>query len=293
MKRAWMIVFAVVLAAGVLLAQTPQQPDTGLPQQQTPAPRPATPPQPETGTSSTSGATPSAANQGATHIAPGSIIPARLTKTVDAKKAKQGDPVVATIPGDLKSTTGQIVVPKDTKVIGHITEAQKRSKDQKESQLGIAFDQMTMQNGQQMQLPMSIQAIVAPPKNNAAPSENQPPSAASGGSANYPSGGSRAGSSGTMGGNPSATTASPSTESAPGNPQAQSAPNPPITEETKGMVGFKDMTLGAPEASNGSVVTSEKTNVKLEDGTLLLLRVAPAAQQNQQSPQTPQAPPQK
>lgn len=300
MKRAMMIVFAVALATGILLAQTPQQtapttsqeppastlPQTGTPAQTstpaTTAPQPSTPAQ--TGTAAQSATT----EQNAAHVAPGSIIPVRLTKTVDAKKAKQGDQVVATVPGDLKATNGQVVIPKDTKVIGHVTEAQKRGKDQKESQLGIAFDQMTM-NGQQVQLPMSIQAIVAPQKNNAtAASENQPPSAAGGSSSNYPSGGGRGGA---MGGNTSAPTAPATSESAPNtnNSQAQSAPNPPITEDTKGMVGFKDMNLGASDGSNGSVVSSEKNNVKLEDGTLMLLRVSPAAQ-NQQSPQTPQTP---
>lgn len=292
MKRAMMIVLTIALAAGVLLAQTPQQAPTTT--QEPPAstqPQTSTPPQ-TTAPEQPGGTTPSATpEQNAAHIAPGSIIPVRLTKTVDAKKAKQGDQIVATIPGDLKATNGQVVVPKDTKVIGHITEAQKRSKDQKESQLGIAFDQMTMQNGQQVQLPMSIQAIIAPPKTNAtAASENQPPGSASGSSSNYPSG---AGRSGTMGGNPSAPATPPTTESAPPNTQAQSAPNPPVTEDTKGMVGYKDMTLGEPNATSGSVVTSEKNNVKLEDGTLVLLRVSPSAQQNDQAPPTRQTPQQK
>ncbi len=303
MKRAMMIVFAITLVGGVLLAQTPQQtapttsqepPASTLPQTTTPPqtsiPQTATPPSSAPAQSGT--ATQSATNeQNAAHISPGSIIPVRLAKTVDAKKAKQGDEVVATVPGDLKSTTGQIVVPKDTKIIGHVTEAQKRSKEQKESQLGIAFNQMTM-NGQQVQLPLSIQAIVASPKNNATAAENQAPGAASSGSSNYPSGGGRGGA---MGGNTSAPNTPSSGESAPNtnNPQAQAAPNPPITEATKGMVGFKDMNLGAPDANNGSVVTSEKNNVKLEDGTLMLLRVSPAAQQNQPAPQTQQTPQQK
>ncbi len=292
MKRAMMIVFAVALAAGVLLAQTPQQaptttqepPASTMPQASTPSQSP-TPAQ----TGATTGS--ASPEQKAAHIAPGSIIPARLTKTVDAKKAKQGDQVVATVPGDLKATNGEVLVPKDTKVIGHITEAQKRSKEQKESQLGIAFDQMQMQNGQEVQLPMSIQAIVAPAnRNNNASPENQPSTAPSGTSTMSPPGGSRAG---TMGGNSSAPTGAPSTESAPANTQAQSSPTPPITENTKGMVGFKDMNLEAPNANNASVVTSEKNNVKLEDGTLMLLRVSPSAQQNQQSPQTQQTPQQK
>src|SRR5579884_1897705 len=80
--------------------------------------------------------------QAANHvkIAPGSVIPVQLAKTVDAKKAKTGDEVVATVTQDMKTNNGDVLVPKDTKVIGHVTEAQARSKEQKQSELGIAFD---------------------------------------------------------------------------------------------------------------------------------------------------------
>jgi hypothetical protein len=50
---------------------------------------------------------------------------------------------------------------------------------------------------------------------------------------------------------------------------------PPITAQTQGVVGISDLTLtpAAQNTTQGSVVTSEKNNVKLESGTLLLLRV--------------------
>ena len=77
---------------------------------------------------------------GAPRIAAGSVIPVQLTKTVDAKKAKTGDEVVAKVTQDMKTQSGDVLVPKDTTVIGHVTEAQARNKEQKESQLAIAFD---------------------------------------------------------------------------------------------------------------------------------------------------------
>ena len=48
-------------------------------------------------------------------IAPGSVIPVELTKTIDAKKAKSGDPVEAKVTQDLKTNSGDVLVPKDTK----------------------------------------------------------------------------------------------------------------------------------------------------------------------------------
>ncbi len=98
-----------------------------------------------------------AANQ--LQIAPGSVIPVDLSKTIDAKKAKTGDQVVATVQQDMKTQEGELLVPKSAKVIGHVTEALARSKEQKESHLGIVFDQVVLKSAP-VQLPMSIQAVI-------------------------------------------------------------------------------------------------------------------------------------
>jgi hypothetical protein len=272
-----LITALVVALGGCALAQTLPPPDTRTAQPQQPA---------ATQAPATAPAASAAPTQNAPHIAPGSLIPARLTKTVDAKKVKQGDEVVAVVPGDLKATNGEVLVPKDTKIIGHVTESQARSKEQKESQLGIAFDQMTMKNGDQVQLPLSVQAIVAPPSRNPSAGGQEPSAGAPSPSAgNTPSGGGHGG----MGGNNSQSQAPPS-EGVPTNTQAPANPNPPITENTKGVVGIKDLTLSpTQDAAMGAIVTSEKNNVKLEDGTMLLLRVTSA---NQPSPSnsTPPSP---
>jgi hypothetical protein len=77
-----------------------------------------------------------------------------------------------------------------------------------------------------------------------------------------------------MGG--SAPTATPS-PSAGGNntpTDAQPGARAPITAETKGVVGISNLTLEPGGQTNqGSVVSSEKNNVKLESGTMMLLRV--------------------
>ena len=39
------------------------------------------------------------------------------------------------------------MMPKDTQVVGHVTVAQIRNKEQKESQVGIAFDHAVMKTG--------------------------------------------------------------------------------------------------------------------------------------------------
>jgi hypothetical protein len=208
-------------------------------------------------------------NSSPRRIASGSVIPVQLTKTIDAKKAKSGDTVEAKVTQDMKSQNGDLLLPKDTKVTGHITEAQAHSKEQKESQVGIAFDHAVVRSGADMQLPMSIQAIIAPPSMN-------PNNAENGGQPSTPSGGiSPGGRAPGMGGNApanpnsSAGTNMPADNGAPAN-----NPQTPITANTQGVVGFSNLTLSAaPNPAKGSVVGSEKGNVKLESGTLMLLRV--------------------
>jgi len=222
---------------------------------------------PQAGSTSAPGGAP-------TRIAPGSVIPVSLTKTIDAKKVKTGDEVVAKVTQDMKTNGGEVLVPKDTKVMGHVTEAQPRNKDQKESQVGIAFDRAVMKDGSAMQIPMSIQAIIGQQndQNSSGSGSGETASPARGASAGT-TGSSRGG----MGGSAPASTpsASAGTADTPGDAQAGKSSRPPITAQTEGVVGISDLKLSraASNAADGSVVSSEKNNVKLESGTMMLLRV--------------------
>ncbi len=77
----------------------------------------------------------------------GSILYAELTKTIDAKKAKAGDPVNAVLVADVLAH-GKVVVRRDAKLLGHVTEAQVHSKEVPESRLGIVFDKIITKNGE-------------------------------------------------------------------------------------------------------------------------------------------------
>lgn len=215
----------------------------------------------------------------APRFSPGSVIPVQLTKSIDAKKVKSGDEVLAKVTEDLKATNGEVVVRKDTKVVGHVTAAQARSKEQKESDVGIAFDHAVLKDGSEINMPLSIQAIIAPPNMN--------PANTSGGGgyeqpAGMPSGGGVApggnvGRPAGMGGATAAppATAPPSGLPAPTGPQKSNSASAPITAKTQGVVGISNLKLmtAAPNPKEGSLVSSEKNNVKLESGTLMLLRV--------------------
>jgi hypothetical protein len=263
MKILWAAMASILIISGLTLAQnaapdnsTPQMPPNNSSSQTAPQSQPqqgqANPGQPSD----------------APRIAPGSVIPVQLTKTIDAKKVKTGDPVEAKVTQDLKTTTGVLLVPKDTKMMGHVTQAQARNKEQKESQLGLSFDHAVMKNGSDVPLPMSIQAVIAPPTLNDTNSQSttsQPTSAGG----NMPENGSA---------RPGATAQTPSSPATNGVPatdaQAGSDPRQAITGDTQGVVGMPNVKLAAtPSAGQGSVLSSEKNNVKLESGTFLLLKV--------------------
>ena len=251
------VISATVLCAFCLAQNTPAPPANTS---QIPAPNaPAAPP--NTVTSHIA------------RIAAGSVIPVQLTKTIDAKKAKTGDPVEAKVIQDMKSTNGEVLVPRDTKITGHVVEAQARSKDQKESQLAIVFDHAGIKNGPEMQMPMSIQAIIAPPgmnnpnnggDNAAAPSPGLSPGG------NMPGGGRAPG----MSGSSAPMNNPPNTPNNNNEGNQTNNSRPPITGNTQGVIGISNLSLSVPgNGSQGSLVTSDKGNVKLESGTLMLLRV--------------------
>ncbi len=159
--RAWLVTtFGTLLLCALWQAQTSSAPGTSTPQNQT-----SSMAQNQNG-SPTAPATAPSQTASAPEIAPGSVIPVQLTKSIDAKKAKTGDPVEAKVTQDLKAGNSELVIPKDTKIVGHVTEAQSRNKEDKESQLGIGFDHAVIKNGSDGQLPMSIQAVIAPSRPN-------------------------------------------------------------------------------------------------------------------------------
>src|SRR5712672_4717297 len=77
----------------------------------------------------------------------GSILYAELSKTIDAKKAKVGDPVTAVLVADVLSH-GKIVARHDSKLVGHVTEVQLHTKETPESRLGIVFDKVITKDGE-------------------------------------------------------------------------------------------------------------------------------------------------
>jgi len=198
-------------------------------------------------------------NQTPTKFSPGSLLPVELSKTVDAKKAHTGDPVLGKIPHDL-SSNGRVIIPQDAKVMGHVAEVKPSGHDSKDSTLGIVFDKIALKDGSEIPLTAEIQAVGAPVSNAAPMSEGAPPpqSNPTGANQNSPMG------------TPNNSTATPASQ-----PQESGAPsgpsNPPLTGTSQGIVGLHGYSL-SQGSKQDSVITSQDHNVKLESGTQILLK---------------------
>ena len=82
-------------------------------------------------------------------IETGAMLYLELSKALDAKKVKTGDAVTAQLVADVLSH-GKIVIRRDSKLIGHITEAQPSTKERPESRLGIVFEKVILKGGEEI-----------------------------------------------------------------------------------------------------------------------------------------------
>ena len=200
-------------------------------------------------------------------LPPGTVLSIELSKSLDARKAKANAKIEARTASDLL-VHGQIVVPRNTKIIGHVTEAKAHSKASPGSLLGITFERMLLKGGREVPLPAVVQAIARPLQFNNL--ENRPDALADAASSGMP--GQRPASAG----DPTAPSIPPKypTSTIP-EPSGLNVPSAstisPLAPTSRGVVGIKGLAL---ETSGPvSVLTSNTGNVHLDSGTQLMLRV--------------------
>jgi hypothetical protein len=87
--------------------------------------------------------------------------PVKVVKTLDSSKLKEGDTVEFETAGSFKLPDGTLV-PKGSKLTGHITTATARSKGEAQSQLTVAFDKLNVANGKQLTVKGVVQAVFPP-----------------------------------------------------------------------------------------------------------------------------------
>lgn len=209
-------------------------------------------------------------------LASGTVINAKLDSSVDSKKAKPGQQVTAHTIEDVKSTDGRTILPKGTKIIGHVTEASARSNGQGESVLAIQFDKAILKGGQEMPLNnVTIQAVAAPSHEASAYGSDTERTTTPGTPGNTPS--NNPSMSGSRGARPDAMP-TPSTNPYPSaNPDGTTGGEAnaagPLPANTRGVYGVEGVRLSSKGNGGGTVLTSTNKNVHLDSGTRLLLAV--------------------
>jgi hypothetical protein len=231
-------------------------------------------------------------------LAAGAAVNAELDKSLDSKKLKAGDGVTARTTEAVKEG-GKVVLPKGSKLTGHVTRASARGKGDKDSTLGLQFDHAELKGGQDMAVQLTLQALAAP--SGATPiGGDDLQGMGSGGSSGSAGGAGRAGVGAPVGGAASgagstvarrtgdvagaADSTVNSTTNAAAGAAGSSTPTSPgavgglnssgqLTSNSRGVFGLNGLSLTA-DASNstqGAVVASSGKSVRLDSGTRLLL----------------------
>lgn len=206
-------------------------------------------------------------------LASGMAILAGLNGSLDAKKAKVGDAISAHTIGAVKSADGRTILPKGTKLVGHLGMALARSKGDGETVLGIAFDKAVLKDGGEVTLNVMLQAIAEP-------------ATFTGGRQSPPEDTSKLGT--------QQTSPMGNTRMGPGSSEAPSGvgsgdldsvgTSSELNPHSKGVYGLRGLKLATTQVDNKvvSTVASDGKNVHLDSGTRMLLVTQAAAAENGQ-----------
>lgn len=239
--------------------------------------------------------------QSQAELAHGTEMNATLSRPVDSRKAKPGDEVTATTSRDTKSN-GQVVIPRGSKLVGHVTEARARGKspDNAPSQggtaatssatgsadaaLGIVFDRAVLKDGREIPINATIQAL-ATSTASAASEIGGADSNMSGAAIGSGSGSGTAGTGGLLGNTTGTVTgtvsgaaqgtvggASNVLSRSPGSTGGLSGSGV-LTSGSRGVFGLDSLNLTSATGSTtqGSLITSTGRSVQLDGGTRMLL----------------------
>ena len=170
------------------------------------------------------------------------VFPCALEKSLDSKKAKDGDPVVCQTSKGMRDQSGRLI-PSGTKIMGHVTQAQARSKGDSQSSLAMVFDKIELSKGNDIPIKGTLQAVG--PAFSGGPDTGPA----------YPPG--------MRGG--SAVATQQATLGKEGGTHAAAAG--PLSGDSKGAVGVKGL-----EMDDNSVLTSPGKEVKLDGGMQMVVR---------------------
>ena len=237
-----------------------------------------------------------ASGEQSSSLAAGTAMNAELNQALDSKKAKEGDVVTAHTTEAVKSG-GKVVIPKGTKLVGHVTRATAKAKGDADSTLAVQFDRAVLKDGQTIPLQVAIQALASGEPGAAVGGDDLQGMGSTGGGASASGGSGNRGAMGgvasTVGGAASgaASTVPRTTQDATGavNSTVSGATTTTgrtgasagaglnaagqLTSTSRGVFGMNGLSLNgnAMNSAEGSVITSAGKNVRLDSGTRMLL----------------------
>ena len=228
-------------------------------------------------------------------LATGTAFNAALSSPIDSKKCKPGDPVNAHNTEAVKSE-GKTVIPKGSRLVGHVTQASARASGESESSLGIVFDKAILKDGQEIPMTVGIQALASAQSSASAAGSDMDTMSGMGASAagSGMAGGHSAlgGVTSTAGGAVGAVTNTAANVGGTAGGAVNSAANAggsiagaskgsvgglngagQLTSNSQGVFGLNGLNLSAAasNATQGSVINSAGKNVHLDSGTRMLL----------------------
>jgi type IV secretory pathway VirB10-like protein len=159
-NKIFLVVASLALSAGAPASAQAGAQATGQAAGQTTVSADKTHAQASGGAAASSSAGASQANAG---LASGTAFNAALNSSLDSKKSKPGDAVAAHTTENVKSQDKTTIIPKGTKLVGHVTKSSARAKGDAESELAIVFDRAILKNGEEVPLHVAIQAMAAVP----------------------------------------------------------------------------------------------------------------------------------
>jgi hypothetical protein len=218
---------------------------------------------------------------GAANLSANTMIQAELTKPVDTKKAKPGDPLTAKVVNEV-SSGGGVAIPRGAKLTGRVLSAQPYLRDSSESSLTLVFDRAVLKHNQEMPLRLVIQALAPAARNPSVAATDEADVTAEtrgmgpGGGLAPPMNGAGDGLGHAAGSNRDPGRIGGSANAADGvaGSVAPVDVGGHLSTRATGALGLGGISLmPSQDATQGSVLTSSKGNVRLDSGTQLVLRV--------------------
>jgi len=192
---------------------------------------------------------------------------------------------------------GKIIAPNETRLVGHITEVKRSTDADTESRLGIVFDKLLLKHHHELLFQAGVEALLAPVIRRSRvdePDQMMPP-AVVGAASNSNTAGRGGGGPSRTSGSGANTSSVASLNSIGAIPVVQSTPgssNPgsvvsaidlsqispkrlSASTGMHGVYGIRDLSISRDSNPTGAgfVIISKKSNVKLENGTQLILVV--------------------